>query len=84
MTRHGGSREEGDAERNSALPQARGVQSNLPTRKRKLTNFLQAQIINPAFADMPKAIIEWNEDLDWVEQNYGHPTPRRVVLEVEP
>lgn len=33
MTRHGGSREEGDAERNSALPRARGVQSNLPTRK---------------------------------------------------
>jgi hypothetical protein len=45
---------------------------NSRQRYRKLTNFLQAQITNPAYVNMAKAIIEWSEDLDWVEQNYRH------------
>jgi hypothetical protein len=51
-------------------------------RCRKLVNFLQSQITNPAFADRAKAVIEWTEDLEWVLQNYGH-LDGRTFIQVE-
>jgi hypothetical protein len=46
--------------------------ANSTKRYSKLIQFLQSQIANPANRDKARAMIEWNEDLDWVQHNYSH------------
>lgn len=45
---------------------------NSTKRYSKLIQFLQSQLANPANSSHGRAILEWNEDLDWVKHNYTH------------
>jgi len=45
---------------------------NTSKRYWKLVRFLRGQIANPAHRDMEKAMIEWREDLAWVQHHYAH------------
>jgi hypothetical protein len=45
---------------------------NSTKRYSKLIQFLQSQLTNPANREHGRAMIEWSEDLDWVQQNYLH------------
>lgn len=47
-------------------------QENSTKRYSKLIQFLHSQLTNPANRDSARAMIEWNEDLDWVRHNYSH------------
>jgi hypothetical protein len=38
----------------------------------KLIQFLESQLTNPANREHERAMIEWSEDLSWVQQNYLH------------
>jgi hypothetical protein len=38
----------------------------------KLIQFLESQLTNPANCEHERAMIEWSEDLSWVQQNYLH------------
>jgi hypothetical protein len=44
---------------------------NSPQRYRKLVRFLEGQLSNPAYHNMARAMIEWSEDLEWVQRNYA-------------
>lgn len=41
-------------------------------RYSKLTQFLESQLTNPAHHYMERAMIEWAEDLEWVQKHYAH------------
>jgi hypothetical protein len=44
-------------------------------RYEKLTRFLESQLNNPGNNDRPnmeKAMIEWREDLEWLQRTYAH------------
>jgi hypothetical protein len=46
-------------------------------RHEKLVRFLESQLANPGNTNRPnmeKAMIEWAEDLNWVQKNYAHLT----------
>jgi len=45
---------------------------NSTKRFSKLIQFLQSQLTNPANQENARAMIEWQEDLDWVRHNYAH------------
>jgi len=45
---------------------------NSPKRYSKLSQFLANQLTNPANRAKTRAIMEWSEDLDWMQQNYQH------------
>jgi hypothetical protein len=45
---------------------------NSKKRHWKLTQVLESQRNNPANKDKARAIIEWSEDLAWVQQNYEY------------
>jgi hypothetical protein len=45
---------------------------NSPKRYWKLVRFLESQLTNRAYHNMDKAIIEWSEDLEWVQRTYAH------------
>ena len=48
---------------------------NSPTRYWKLVRFLGGQLSNPRNENAPnmgKAMIEWSEDLEWVEKSFSH------------
>jgi hypothetical protein len=48
---------------------------NSSKRYEKLTRFLGSQLNNPANCNRPnmeKAMIEWGEDLEWVQRTYAH------------
>jgi hypothetical protein len=45
---------------------------NSSKRYLKLIQFLQSQLTNPANREHERAMIEWSEDLDWVQHNYPH------------
>jgi hypothetical protein len=38
----------------------------------KLIQFLESQLSNPANREHVQAMIEWSEDLSWVQQNYSY------------
>jgi serine/threonine protein kinase len=41
------------------------------TRHHKLTRFLESQLNNPANCNKEKAMIEWREDLDWIQETFS-------------
>jgi hypothetical protein len=41
-------------------------------RYRKLNQFFHGQLSNPANSGHERAMIEWSEDLEWVQQQYSH------------
>jgi hypothetical protein len=41
-------------------------------RLSKLVQFFESQLTNPANREHEQAMIEWSEDLSWVQQNYLH------------
>jgi hypothetical protein len=48
---------------------------NSSKRYEKLTRFLESQLTNPGNINRPnmeKAMIEWGEDLEWVQRTYAH------------
>jgi hypothetical protein len=45
---------------------------NSGKRYEKLIHFFGSHLNNKAHADNSQAIIEWAEDLDWVQNNYAH------------
>jgi hypothetical protein len=48
---------------------------NSSKRYEKLIRFLESQLSNPGNINRPnmeKAMIEWAEDLEWVQRNYAH------------
>jgi hypothetical protein len=45
---------------------------NSTKRYSKLIQFLESQLNNPANREHERAMIEWSEDLDWVQQNCPH------------
>jgi hypothetical protein len=49
---------------------------NSVKRYSKLVQFLQSQLTNPANSEHGRAVLEWNEDLDWVQHTYGHLRPK--------
>jgi hypothetical protein len=38
----------------------------------KLIHFFQSQLNNPGNIDNAQAMIEWSEDLEWVQKYYSH------------
>jgi hypothetical protein len=45
---------------------------NSSKRYRKLIQFFHGQLNNPANSAHEQAMIEWSEDLGWVQQQYAH------------
>jgi hypothetical protein len=48
---------------------------NSSKRYNKLVRFLESQLTNPSNLNRPnmeKAMIEWAEDLEWVQKKYAH------------
>jgi hypothetical protein len=43
-----------------------------PKRYEKLIKFFYGHLNNKAHAENAQAIIEWSEDLEWVQSNYAH------------